>query len=246
MVYKLGFIILLLCSVPAWSQELHDRFKDLPCLNKHFNLHLHIGVDSLRKTNFDPAQMDAPIEQANHFFKPICVSFSVCAIDTMLNYNFDSLDHMGEAMEIISHHQSLHRLNVYVLENLLAPPQCGFAGSDHVFLKKACPSALTHELGHVFGLLHTFETGDELVDGSNSASAGDKIQDTPADPFFPDPYITWHINCEFVWEGRDANGQYYMPGMGNIMSYYGCDCGFTRDQYLKMVATINSFSKRFW
>lgn len=50
---------------------------------------------------------------------------------------------------------------------------------------------LIHEIGHYFGLLHTFETVTSLtrekVDGSNCANAGDKICDTPADPYGKDP-----------------------------------------------------------
>lgn len=41
-----------------------------------------------------------------------------------------------------------------------------------------------HEVGHVLGLYHPFETqfGNECTDGSNCATAGDRICDTPASP----------------------------------------------------------------
>ena len=49
-------------------------------------------------------------------------------------------------------------------------------------------STVAHEMGHCLGLYHTHNgTGDnngtpELVNGSNSSTAGDYITDTPADP----------------------------------------------------------------
>ena len=48
-------------------------------------------------------------------------------------------------------------------------------------------STVAHEMGHCLGLYHTHNgTGDnngtpELVNGSNSSTAGDYITDTPAD-----------------------------------------------------------------
>jgi len=103
---------------------------------------------------------------------------------------------------------------------------------------------MTHEMGHVWGLPHTFAgNGVENVDGSNCETAGDGICDTPADPYNPNvDNITWQNGCEFVFEGLDANGQFYQPDMGNIMSYYGCDCGFTRGQYLRMASLIQNSS----
>jgi len=49
---------------------------------------------------------------------------------------------------------------------------------------------------------------------------------------------TFIRGCEFVYEIKDPNGEYYQPDMGNIMSNYPCKCGFTQDQYRLMVETI--------
>ena len=95
----------------------------------------------------------------------------------------------------------------------------------------------------------------ELVDGSNCATAGDLLCDTPADPFgqtnaTPEELALiaqgllvsafYGPSCEFIYEIKDPNGEYYQPDMGNIMSAYPCKCGFTQDQYRLMVETILS------
>ena len=48
--------------------------------------------------------------------------------------------------------------------------------------------------------------------------------------------------CEFIFPALDANGEYYQPDVGNIMSAYPCKCGFTREQYLKMAEVYFSSS----
>jgi hypothetical protein len=91
---------------------------------------------------------------------------------------------------------------------------------------------IPHEMGHYFGLYHTHETyfGNELVDGSNNSTTGDRITDTPADPN--------RLGCVLLCiystfcSARDANNQKYSPQLDNIMSYYdGCGGRITSRQF---------------
>lgn len=254
---KILFAIFILYGFNIQAQILHHMNKDLPCLNKEFNFHVHVALDSLGNTNFSMADLQGAIDEANKFFSPICVSFKICGWDSMPNYNFDSLATQLEQREVRSHYHAKRRINIYVADELHEPTICGFANVGgvanlnlaYVFLKKGCPGALTHELGHLFGLLHTFEgNGVENVNGSNCHTHGDLICDTPADPFVPEDRTTiWTRKCEFVFDGVDANGQFYQPQVGNIMSYYDCpSCGFTREQYLKMVETYERTFEKLW
>lgn len=107
-----------------------------------------------------------------------------------------------------------------------------------------------HELGHYFGLLHTFQDSNspdvsqrELVTrgaGSNSTEMGDQLHDTPADPFERLP-ISAAFKCTDVAPSDivDANGDRFAPATNNYMSYYqNCGGVFTEQQYLKMQASL--------
>ncbi len=249
----LTICILGTCTISA--QSLHVLSKDLPCLNKNYNVYVHVVLDSFRRTNYTPADITTALALTNKFFSPICMSFTLCKYDTIYNYNFDSLAQRIESEEVTTLFNERNRINIYVVEELEDGTICGFAGNcgfigKCIFLKKNCgPGTLVHEMGHVFGLSHTFEeNGLELVDGSNCETAGDKICDTPADPYDPEiaKNISYQNGCEFTYIGLDANGQFYQPDMGNIMSYYGCPCGFTRGQYLSMVETYNNENSTLW
>jgi len=241
------------------AQDLAYNHKDLPCVEKHFNVFVHISVDTFRNTNMPIETIQAAFDQANEAFAPICISFEICKLDTMYNYKLDSLDNELEIEEVKNIYGQDNRINLYLHGLHYNPGLCGFANlsqvnsptSSDVFVLKPCGGGtLIHELGHLFGLVHTFE-GDrkELVDGSNCDTEGDLICDTPADPYMVGDSMSWYIgdNCEFIYTmNLDDNGQWFQPDVGNYMSYYPCSCGFTRDQYLKMVETYNNSNLKNW
>ncbi len=111
-----------------------------------------------------------------------------------------------------------------------------------------------HEIGHYFGLLHTFQDSNhadvnkrELVTrgaGSNCVTTGDQLCDTSADPFERLPLI-YAFNCDEKTPStlQDAHGSTFSPPIDNIMSYQQrCGNVFTEQQYQKMQA---SFAIRF-
>lgn len=96
---------------------------------------------------------------------------------------------------------------------------------------------LTHEMGHYWGLEHTF-AGPELANGSDCTTAGDAICDTPADPYMGPPLDQYLTDCIFTGMMQDPNGDWFDPDVGNIMSYYsGCRCHFSYQQYERMAQT---------
>lgn len=111
-----------------------------------------------------------------------------------------------------------------------------------------------HEIGHYFGLLHTFQDSNhadiskrELITrgaGSNCVTTGDQLCDTQADPFERLPLI-FAFNCDEKTPSnlQDAHGNTFSPPIDNIMSYQQrCGNVFTEQQYQKMQA---SFAIRF-
>ena len=171
-----------------------------------------------------------------------------------------------QLLELKTRFSLRRRINIFFLD-YISNENCGsstFKGiltenDANIYLERACvdnlAEQLAHHLGHTFGLLNTYDPLTiELVDGSNCNTTGDFLCDTPADPFgqpisnatpaeldliAQNLIDTSFFNaCEFVYEIKDPNGQYYQPDMGNIMSGYPCKCGFTQGQFRLMVETI--------
>jgi hypothetical protein len=104
-------------------------------------------------------------------------------------------------------------------------------------------------MGHFFGLLHTFEsdTGQELVDGSNCATAGDLVCDTEANPTDDGEDFELDSDCNYIGQPAiDANGDFYVPPSKNFMSYSPCKCEFTTQQYNRMVEQYLQFRNYLW
>lgn len=91
---------------------------------------------------------------------------------------------------------------------------------------------ISHEMGHVLYLWHTHhgtynEGGNdnpcpELVNGTNSSTCGDYVEDTPADP-----HLHFDVNqstCQWNSSGADSNGDFYNPDEKLIMSYTDLSC----------------------
>lgn len=92
---------------------------------------------------------------------------------------------------------------------------------------------MEHEVGHCFGLLHTFDYRTshiiENINGSNGTSAADFITDTHADPYafaYEVPGANcFHATCttSCIYDGtcQDLNNQTnYSPPYTNLMSYW--------------------------
>ncbi|MEJ6613926.1 MAG: M43 family zinc metalloprotease [Saprospiraceae bacterium] len=243
-------IAVLMCTLSINAQNLHTLEKELPCLNKTFSVNFHVTLDSLRETSWTVEAMEAQIDITNQYFSPICIKFELCNVDTLENWSWDSLSRDYRVDEINRLFYEENRINIYLVDRFDDPTLCGFASglgvsTSMIYLSGGC---LPHEMGHLFGLPHTFAgSGVENVDGSNCDIAGDLICDTPADPYVEDTQIQWlGENCEFIFTGTDINGEFYQPDVGNIMSYYGCDCGFTRGQYIKMANTWLNSDRKMW
>jgi hypothetical protein len=243
---KFTLVFLIVCFLGNLSAQTTDR---LPCLDKKFSVVAHIIRAQDGSPGISEASIIGAFNGASNYFKPICVSFEVCEFRYHDNFSYDVHDRDTHWLELQALYHVKNRINVYYVEDILIPEgAAGYAAlggitsmnSQGIVLKKPDNSTgvTTHELGHYFGLPHTFmgTTTTELVNGSNCATTADNICDTPADPYIEDtPDEMWvDGNCRFIYEGKDANGEYYDPLVGNIMSYYPCACEFTHEQYKRM------------
>lgn len=231
-------------SVASFGQRT-----ELPCINKRFSMVVHIVRDSLGDPGITEADILGQVGYINGLWDTICVSFEVCEFRYIDNFQWDSLEALAGYRwnEMLTAHEQEQRINIFYVALIREPPQtAGFAtlggiaasGGSICMTKGGGSGTLAHEMGHFWGLEHTFSNpGQELADGSNCATAGDQLCDTPADPY-SGPDIEYVTDCIFSWMGLDPNGQFYDADVGNIMSYYDCTCHFSYQQYQLMAATF--------
>ncbi len=219
-----------------------------------------IGLDSASNTVFDIPQLEAAIEQLNEDFEPCGLQFEVCKTTYIPNFQYNSFINIEHEDQVTVEYYEPNTINIYFFQSILRNGEsvCGYAyfpgGKDQIFMEKGCSvpgdHSLSHEMGHFFGLHHTFETdfGEELVDGSNCETAGDLICDTPADPD-PEGNANPDIGCQYTGPiTLDANNDWYIPPVDNYMSYYpsDCTCRFTPQQYNRMLDQYHQLRNYLW
>mgnify|MGYP000409396963 CR=1 FL=1 len=199
------FILLftLTAFLSAVAQEgLHTRDMELPCIDKNFNVYLHVSVDSTsRQPVLSTTEMETLMEDVSKYFEPLCISFTNCEINIIRNYTFYRIVNQDRLRELEILYGKPRRLNVYIVGSI---PQasCGFstyngiarAGGESIFIElddlecaETLEMQLAHHLGHFLGLRDTYYEADDetlkIVDDPDCAVTGDGLCDTPVDPF---------------------------------------------------------------
>ena len=265
-----AFFVLFLSTFFVKGQNLDTRQAPLPCVDKTFSVIAHIVLDSLGEPNITEDQIQESIDSANSAFSPICIGFEICEFKIIPNFQFDDLNlETTEFDEIQVQHHVANRINMFFIsdfEQQMPPYVCGFSNLGGItellegglfILKGDCMESgsktVPRELGHFFGLMDTFEGNrEEFVNGSNCATTGDLICDTPSDPFLVGDPISIYIDpaeeCRFILPLMDPNGEWYAPDVGNYMNFYPseCACGFTHEQYLRMAETFLNSPEKMW
>jgi len=209
------------------------------CLN-----YAPIKAHIIRRTNgtggLSVADLQEAIDTMNARYETACMAFYLCGgvnyIDDDNYYDFNSSDETA----LTNANNVDNLINIYFANSVGngTSSYCGYAyypgGDDVILMDNSCTmngSTLTHEMGHFFGLPHTHAGGNELVDGSNCATAGDEFCDTPADPQLGSSTV--NSSCVYTGTATDANGDAYDPDPTNIMSYSrkACRDFFSNEQY---------------
>lgn len=223
------------------------------CLNKTLSIVAHIVLDSLKKPNMTLTGLDSAIAVLNEDFKPICLSFKVCRVNYIENYKFDKFRNKLEGGEMKAIYNVPRMINMYFVQEIIDPANAtGIStmpptadSSDYMVIKKDAlkgKKVISHEMGHFFGLYHTYETsfGKERNDGSNCTVAGDLLCDTPPDA---NPINVNTITCAYNDVLKDPLGDFLTPIIGNIMSSHPdkCKCPFTVMQFNRMTQMYLTF-----
>lgn len=210
------------------------------------------------------------VDRLNGTFRDngIAIRFFVHEVDTVedaLGVQMDSYLERFAYATLESGHYTFTKLNVHVVDE-----GGGFAepGYDAVFVERGqfdefLNSTLTHEIGHYFGLLHTFNFSEipcfrepvsrglkpsvcpPFIPLKRCVFTGDLLCDTDADPNMSDNG-TYNTNCTWNANGlQDTYGDTYNPDPENFMAYNdlndGCRSNFSRGQKMWMVVWAFKF-----
>ncbi|MDX1349614.1 MAG: hypothetical protein R3279_05170 [Putridiphycobacter sp.] len=250
-----AFYVMTFLSTIAMGQFTHEP---LPCLQKKFGIIVHVVYDYNGNPNITETEIQTKIDGVNAIFDSICIAFEICEFRYISNYNYDEFS-PNEFPLMEAAYCEANRINLFFTGAVaMGEGYATLGGIDSlssgglVAAKTFNSGDIAHLFGHFFGLYNTWEGSQfanaELADGSNCASAGDSICDTPADPFYllsGFPWLSLGIP-DFIYQGLDANGDYFNPLVGNIMSNYPHRCFFTYGQYRKMVDVWLSSSQKMW
>lgn len=215
------------------------------CINRELSLNIHIVRDSLGVNGVALSQIQTGVDLLNAHFAPICVSFKICKVNYVDNYKYNYFIMAEELQDFDNQFGQSNVIDVVYVQDLFrtrgGQGAAGVAGDPLMMTKGAAANTtLAHEMGHNFGLLHPFDNMSPtvLADNSNCATTGDNICDT-----YPEVRtLASDFNaCDYKGTHRDANGQFYTPIIGNVMSYQPDLCiakapyGFTIGQYNRMI-----------
>lgn len=226
-------------------------------------LYVPLTFHVVRRTNgtggLSMARLDQALIDANVAFAPASIAFCrpgpIDYIDS--DEFYFNVNTMAEIDQLRTTNVVPNTINIYFTEELFIGTSslCGisaftFSPVQGIVMRNSCTalptnrSTFPHEIGHYFDLFHTHETsmGRECVNGTNCATAGDLVCDTPADPTLG----TSNVNTSCLYTGTSfgtcpGDGQ-YAPNPRNFMSYSRKECRdfFSPGQLSRAKATLTN------
>ncbi len=214
-------------------------------------IQLHIIRDNSGLGGISEADALAAVDRLNEYYIDASIHFYQCGgidfIDnsTYFDYNKNQMAALDAA------YSQTNVANIFIANTATSGSSsiCGHAqfpgGLDFIMQSASCMnngSTLAHEMGHYLGLYHTHTSsfGSEAVNGSDCATEGDLICDTPADPNLSGDVD--NDGCIYEGTSTDENGDTYIPAVDNLLSYTSkvCRIKFTEEQMTKLLWTLQN------
>ncbi len=214
-------------------------------------IQIHTVTGAITSKNHNEAAIHKSISHLNTLFLDVGLQFYLLNPPTRITTPETTPFQKGAETQLATTHYTRGAINIYLTPTLVNAAHdniCGYVANIPnkalIVMATECmfnASSLAHEMGHFLALMHTHGADNtrgttELVDGSNCATDGDGICDTPADPQLSHAVI--NNFCEYTGTLTDAKGAVFHPDTYNIMSYSrkACRSQFTTQQKARMFA----------
>lgn len=234
-----------------------DSVSQIVRLNRTVHITVYITKNNQGQTNVNLATVNASVALLNQLFDRVKVTFALASVNYIDNYHFDIIHMATNEKYLIAQNYTANTINIYFVSELYNAAEqqiCGYTyypskSKDVILINKSClnEAFIAEQIGHFFNLYHTHETtfGNELVNRSNCATAGDLCCDTPADPGLTGKVAA---NCQYTGTGVDANSNYYTPTTNNFMSLspLACRCFFSDEQMVRMINCMLKTKNHLW
>ena len=223
---------------------------------------IEAAIDVMNK---DYQRLNSDTNNTRAIFKPYAGSISLEFRLAHLDPNGDCtegivrLEHSSSAdfsdsFKSLSYWNSKDYFNIWVVDRIsgATPPSviAGYAqfpasGINNTFgivmdasFMGPSDRTLTHEVGHCFGLYHTFQSGC----GGSCSNSGDYICDTPPVSTSTQGCNSTQNTCSNDASGPDPYGTNVVDQIENFMSYDACQNMFTLEQKATAEFYLNSTS----
>lgn len=219
--------------------ELKQKFPISTVEVLRFPIKVHV-VNPLIGTSLHEEDFSAGLQYLNAHFKASGIQFDFVNEGNNYIYSEQNVDYFYQnaSVEKFFTEKTYDKtvINLYIFDNyedVVGYTHYPVLNLNRIFISKAhlTDPSFIHEMGHFFGLLHTFEkdiTRSSLANNEDCQKNGDKVCDTPPDPFGAS-FIEGE--CNLFGEYKDRYGKHFNPDMSNFMSYYGsCRTRFTPQQ----------------
>jgi hypothetical protein len=241
------------------AQQYMNRNKSALAVNTMIRVYFYIVAnDDGSNAAATPAQVETEFNQLINDYSPNSLCFANMGFRYIYSTNINNNINCDNPA-------SYSALNIWLVPNCItifiqralgANGGGSYGGNAYAIPNTFCSIATgnlnngsnttSHEVGHCLGLLHTFEpvNGFENINGNNCSTSGDRVCDTPSDPWARGACFS-RSGCSYTGNCVDGNGNTnFSPPYNNIMSYWwvgGCvPTNFSGGQFARANSFIGS------